>query len=773
MEFSFPYSTLSLNDEQSQAVLRDPYVHQRIIASAGSGKTTTLTARIAWLITHHGVKPESIVLMTFSRNAAQQMLQRIEQLIGPSKVWAGTFHGLARNLLATYDSSTLGTLYFVDELIGMGTSWLTKPKGREWVGKLRYIVVDEFQDINAAQWKMVERMLHPGARLLVVGDDSQNIYTWRGSDVKFILELEKKLPGLVDDQLRRNYRSSDSIIAAANAVMKFIPTLPWKKSMVGSGLLQGRKPDVRFFWRMSDETKWIVSTIREIRRQNPKLTMAILSRTNLDLFRCEEEFLSENIPYRLRDCGKEEDDSSEGNSVDLVTLHASKGLEWDVVFLIHCNDDVFPSSKRKEDIICERRLFYVAVTRARKHLFLSYNRQERDLSRFIREIPSRLLQYHGLARYCLSEAELQEGVPTLENLVSSLDGNDFKYLRDQHVLDWLDLKHIRETNMFPPGEMWTLPRWASKPDIAKDFLRFVRTFVKRFVAKGSPDKLYRDPLAERLLFTLRIFSEDREFWETWRDELLAFVYTRFRGDEAAKVPPPIDFATMMEWCQSIKLDWTPQQILAATSLVAKLRGQLRPLRFESYDLNEFTIAPCRFSVPTELRGEILRSWRRVSNLEISNLDCLVDIWRLSTLQLVGEGRNAPLYRVNSMSPYLEDMELQEYFHTLEASLERWMAEEEDWQVGLEIQSDWTQPEQVDIVSGGVFWRLAGDEKERISSFKLLMLALTAGFAQKQGIRVHSIGMMYPLEGRCISVRLPIGWSDSVDIIVQQCLHATP
>jgi hypothetical protein len=555
--------------------------------------------------------------------------------------------------------------------------------------------------------------------------------------------------------------------------MRFIPTLPWKKSMVGSGLLVGRKPDVRFFWRMSDETRWIVSTIREIRKQNPRLTIAILSRTNLDLFRCEEEFLTETIPYRLRDCGREEDDTNEGNSVDLVTLHASKGLEWDVVFLIHCNDEVFPSSKRKEQIICERRLFYVAVTRARKHLFLSYNRQERDLSRFIREIPSRLLQYHGLARYCLSEAELQEGVPTLESLINSLDGADFKYLRDSKLLDWLDIQNIQERNIFPPGEIWTTPRWASKPDVAKDFLRFVRTFVKRSIARYSSEKIYRDPVAERLLFTLRIFSEDREFWEEWRDELLTFVYTKFRGDEAAKVPPPIDYATMMEWCQASGLDWTPQQILAATSLVAKIRGQLRPLRFETYDLNEFTIAPCRFSVPTELRGEILRSWRQMTNLEIPNTDILTDIWRVSTLSLVGEGRNAPLYRVSSMSTYLEDMELGEYLHTLEASLEKWMHDTTDWLVGLEIQSEWTQPETIDLFAAGVFWKLAGEDKERISSMKLLLLAITAGFAQKQGIRVHSIGMLYPLEGRCITVRLPMGWCDLVDSILQRCLHATP
>ena len=771
MDFSFIHKTLHLNEEQSQAVLRDPGVNQRIVASAGSGKTTTLTARIAWLIQTYGVKPESIVLMTFSRNAAQQMVGRIESLIGPTRIWAGTFHGISRNLLRTYDADKLGTLYFVDELIQMGTTWLVTPKGRAWVSKIRYVVVDEFQDINAGQWKMVERMLHPGARLLVVGDDSQNIYTWRGSDVKFILDLEKKVPGLVDDQLRINYRSTESIIAVANAVMRFIPTLPWKKAMRGSGRQQGKKPDIHFFWRLRDETRWILQTIKDIRKFHPTLTIAILSRTNMDLFRIEEEMLNETIPYRLNDCGKDDENANTSTdvlAVDLVTLHASKGLEWDIVFVIHCNDDVFPSSKKKEDIICERRLFYVAVTRARKHLFFTYNRNERDLSRFVREIPSRLLTYHGLARYCLSEAEMGDGIPTLESLLGLLDGEDYNVLREKGVLGWLDMKNIKESNLFPPGESWTLPLWAKKVDTARDFLRFLRTFVKRLVVQKHPtESIYRDPVAERLLFTLRIFSEDREFWEKWRDEMLTFIYTHFRGDEAARVPPPIDYATTAEWCKKQGLSWSPHEILTATSLVAKIRGQLRPLRFEQYDLNEFTIAPTRFTVPTEMRGEILRSWRSLVDMEMKSTDILEDIWRISTLQLVAEGRNAPLYRVGRMKSYLQDVELAEFLQSLETYMESWVQSFDESQVGIEIESDVVQPETVDIFTQGTFWRIAGEDKERISSLRLLLLAITAGFAQKHGLTVHSIGMLYPLEGRCVQVRLPVGWVDSVDFILQK------
>lgn len=763
MDFSFPYKTLSLNAEQSAAVLRDPDYHQRIVASAGSGKTTTLTARIAWLITHYKFKPESIVLMTFSRNAANQMIQRIESLIGPNGVWGGTFHGLSKNLLQLYEPSKLRSLFFIDELIGMGTEWLSTKKGRQWVSKLRYIVVDEFQDINAAQMKMVERMLHPGAKLLVVGDDSQNIYTWRGSDVKFILELEKKLPGIVDDQLRMNYRSTDSIISVANSVMRYIPTLPWKKSMLGTGIQVGRRPDVHFFWRCSDETRWIIQNILSVRRQNKKITMAILSRTNIDLFRMEEELLAAGIPYKLRDAA----DVDEAEGVDLVTLHASKGLEWDLVFVVHCNDDSFPSSKKAADIICERRLFYVAVTRARKHLVFTYTRNERELSRFVREVPSRLLTYHGLARYCLSEAEMNEGIPTLESLVSSLDGDDYRSLRERGILNWLDMRYIKEENLFPLGESWSVPAWAKKADVTRDFLRFLKTFIKRlFVEKQSSEIIYRDPVAERLLFTLRIFSEDKEFWETWRDELLTILYVSFGSSEAAADPPSIEYATLRDWSEKHELGWGPKDVLAATSLIAKIRGQLRPLRFEKYDLNEFTVRPTRFTVPTEMRGEILKSWRRVSNRTIQARDALEDIWKIASLEMVGEGRNAPLYRVKEMREHLETEEVCEFLEILESYFEPWIQENEDTQVGLEIQSDWTQPETVDLFARGVFWRIAGEDKERISSLRLLLLAITAAFAQEQGILVHSIGILYPLDGRCVSVRLPVDWSKSVIQILQ-------
>lgn len=744
-------------------------MHQRILAAAGSGKTTTLSARIAYLIEEYKVPPQSIVLMTFSRNAAHQMKSRIESLIGPSQIWAGTFHGLSRSLLKKFAPEKLKTLFFIDELVSMGEEWLYTEKGRKWVGTLKYVFVDEFQDINENQWRMLQRMLHPGARLIVVGDDCQNIYTWRGSHVRYILELHKEVRGIVDDQLRRNYRSRETIIRAANAVMAKIPTLEWKGSMIAEKK-GGEKPQVRFFYRMQDETKWVLQTIQEALKiaGKKKITIAVLSRTNNDLYRVEEEFIMAGLRCRLRDIGIDEQSGKEtGNVIDLVTLHASKGLEWDIVFMINCNDDVFPSSKKPDAIICERRLFYVGVTRAREILHLSYTRDERSLCRFVREIPNQLMTYHGLARYCLSDVEIQEGKKRLRDVLACLDGDDLHSLREDGVLSWLSRENLKCSQIFKGGEVWGWPSWAVGEHLG-DFQRFLRIWVLRQIA-FTTNRPFRETTVEQMLFTLRIFSEDREFWLHWSSELRECIEEFLGGEENAKAPPSVDYAMMDAWARRKGLAWEPKDLIRATSIVAKIRGQLRPIRFDSYNLDEFRIAPVRYVVPTEWRADVLRSWRRVSNPELSWKECLVDMWKLGAMFLVTEGRNAALYRAQGMSGRLAEDTLHEFLECLEHRLNEWIASSSEMQVlGLSEQFHYEDVfrECVDIHSEGCIWKISST----VETQELLYLAMIAWFAEKEGIHITSVGIALPLEGRFYKIDLPSDWFKKAEIVLEKALR---
>lgn len=98
-EFVFPEGSVTLNDEQARIVRQPPTQNLRILASAGSGKTTTLTARIAHLLTSAGAKPSEIILLTFTHNAAAVMSHRLEALVGPQRILCGTFHALSQQIL--------------------------------------------------------------------------------------------------------------------------------------------------------------------------------------------------------------------------------------------------------------------------------------------------------------------------------------------------------------------------------------------------------------------------------------------------------------------------------------------------------------------------------------------------------------------------------------------------------------------------------------------------------------------------------------------------
>ena len=226
---------MTLNSEQATIVRQPPHTNLRILASAGSGKTTTLTTRIAHLLTDPTIaaRPDQIILLTFTHNAAAVMRSRLEALVGSQRILCGTFHSLSQQILRRHDPDALTDIYHVDELPLKALDWLRTPAGRAWTATLRWIFIDEFQDINDTQYEFI-RALHSSpdtTSVTIVGDDAQNIYTWRGSCVDYILNFHKRFPGVADFQLSTNYRSTGAIVAVANSIMRFIPTLPHKELM--------------------------------------------------------------------------------------------------------------------------------------------------------------------------------------------------------------------------------------------------------------------------------------------------------------------------------------------------------------------------------------------------------------------------------------------------------------------------------------------------------------------------------------------------------------
>lgn len=757
MEIEFSKKTLLLNDEQFRAVTRQPNTHQRILAGAGSGKTTTLTARIAWLMEFYQIPAESIVLLTFSRNAAHQMKKRIDDLVGETNLYVGTFHGIAKQLLRKFWPRTLQKLYFIDELIHMGLQWLDSEQGQWWSHSIRYVVVDEFQDINQSQWKFLQKILHPNAYLIIVGDDAQNIYTWRGSNVSYILNFHKEYPTLMDDQLRMNYRSTSAIVSCANGILKHIPSLPWKQSMIAQKT-NGVKPQVHFFWRACDETAWVLKSYKELEEMYPSWTFAVVSRTNNDLYRIEEALQAKGYAYRLKDVVEETEQSKKG-VLDLVTLHASKGLEWDCVFFINCNDDTFPSRKTPTDILCERRLFYVGVTRAKSVLFFSYTKKERSLTRFIREIPNVYLQYMGLARYTLSDVDRTEGRTRLFDILSALDGEHLQTLRAKDFFVPIEKEFWKPYSLFPGG-LWKIPKWAIGYDRGGDFYRFLRLWIYRHLwCVSGGDEPFHEPGLERILFTLRVYAEEREFFEQWRTEIIEMFHAWFSQQKAD--PPAVEYSAVDAWATEKQIPWSPQDKVIVTTVLAKLRGQLRPLRFNEYELDEFRVGSCRYIVPTEWRGEVLKSWRRVSNKQVPWKDCLVDLWRLGALALCAEGRNAALYRVVELSQQIDSGETIEFLEMLERTLSPWISSlEGDLRFGIELVNTDIYTDQIDILQGQTIWRICLEERE--DALRIFELAVRATLARQEGIPVQKVGWILPLEGLITHIDLPDSWHSNVE-----------
>lgn len=367
-----------LNDKQRDAVAAPPQ-HMLVLAGAGSGKTRVLVHRLAWLMQVERVAPYSLLAVTFTNKASQEMRSRIEQTIGVSlnNLWMGTFHGLSHRMLRAHyleaglpqgfqiiDSDdqyrlvrrvlkalnldekhwppkqiqwfinarkdegqrpgtmdahgdfslqTMIKIYaayqemcdrsglvdFAEILLRSFELIKQQPQIRaHYQQRFRHILVDEFQDTNSIQYEWLRLLAGTESKVMIVGDDDQSIYGWRGAKVENIQQFLKDYPEPVTIRLEQNYRSTGTILKAANCVISH------NSDRLGKDLWtdgeQGEAISLYTAFNELDEARFIVGRIREWKREGGKLIeAAVLYRNNAQSRVLEEALIQDGINYRI------------------------------------------------------------------------------------------------------------------------------------------------------------------------------------------------------------------------------------------------------------------------------------------------------------------------------------------------------------------------------------------------------------------------------------------------------------------------------------------
>ncbi len=162
---------------------------------------------------------------------------------------------------------------------------------------VEHLLVDEFQDTNHAQMRLVREVIGELGNLTAVGDEDQGIYRWRGADLENVLDFEKSFPGAVVRKLERNYRSTQSILSAAGRLVEHNQHRRGKRLWTAAG--EGDPVELYRARDEQDEARWVVNTINELLGEMPLSEMAILVRTNAQTRAFEEELLRRQTPYVL------------------------------------------------------------------------------------------------------------------------------------------------------------------------------------------------------------------------------------------------------------------------------------------------------------------------------------------------------------------------------------------------------------------------------------------------------------------------------------------
>src|SRR6266481_3482757 len=374
-----------LNEQQLAAVTAPPGP-LLVIAGAGSGKTRTLTYRVAYLL-ENGIDPRNILLLTFTNKAAREMLNRVANLlpVDASGLWGGTFHSVGNRILRRHGSALDYSSGFtimdredqkdlIDTVVagaGIDPKEIRFPKGdvlaeifsfvintekpleellaekfpyflplldkikdvharyekkkkvtnsmdfddllektllmlrhHEGVGvfyrrQFQFILVDEYQDTNKIQADLIDTLARDHRNVMVVGDDAQSIYSWRGANFKNILEFPKRCPDAQVFKIEMNYRSVPEVLEVANAAIAS-NVEQFRKNLAPTRDSNAVKPAVVALNDGSEQAQFVAQRILELRDEDVDLNdIAVLYRAHYHAIELQLELSRRGIPYQI------------------------------------------------------------------------------------------------------------------------------------------------------------------------------------------------------------------------------------------------------------------------------------------------------------------------------------------------------------------------------------------------------------------------------------------------------------------------------------------
>ncbi len=236
------------------------------------------------------------------------------------------------------------------------------------VNRFDYILVDEFQDTSENNFRLLKLLLPSiSPNLFVVGDDWQSIYGFRDARVEYTVRMKRYFPNVTLYKLRKNYRSRKEIVSLSNRFIRR-NRFRTRKRIVSSRGRGGRIVSIGV-QSLAEECRTIQNIVKGEREHAE--TIAVLYRNNW-----QGNYIRDRLTDSHQHCG---------NEVVMMTIHSSKGLEFHTVIIAGVMDEILPD--RSSDLEEERRLFYVALTRAKEQLFILYHRNPDDtLPRFALEL---------------------------------------------------------------------------------------------------------------------------------------------------------------------------------------------------------------------------------------------------------------------------------------------------------------------------------------------------------------------------------------------------